>query len=85
MSKFVRNEKPRMGILPIAKTNQYQGNIRKYIEAAKAGFGNDENMEIIMGDEPLWEMDEIMKTVDKMEKHNVDMYLFVIEIGRAHV
>ena len=31
MSKFNKNEKPKLGILPIAKTNQYQGNIRKYI------------------------------------------------------
>lgn len=36
MSKFNRNAKPKMGILPIAKTNQYQGNIRNYIEVARA-------------------------------------------------
>lgn len=78
MSKFVRNERPRMGILPVAKTNQYQGNIRKYIETAKASFGEDESIEIIIGDDPLWEMDEIMEAVDSMEKQNVDMFLFVI-------
>lgn len=78
MSKFVRNEKPKMGILPIAKTNQYQGNIWKYIEVAKETFGKDEEIEIVIPDEPLWDMDTIMRNVDRMEKENVDMYLFVI-------
>lgn len=41
MSKFNRNAKPKMGILPIAKTNQYQGNIRNYIEVARRTFGAD--------------------------------------------
>lgn len=78
MSKFVRNEKPKMGILPIAKTNQYQGNIWKYIEVAKATFGKDAEIEIVIPDEPLWDMDTIMRKMDDMEKEHVDMYLFVI-------
>ena len=51
MSKFNRNAKPKMGILPIAKTNQYQGNIRNYIEVARRTFGADPEIEIMVPDE----------------------------------
>ncbi len=78
MSKFNHNEKPKMGILPIAKTNQYQGNIWKYIDVAKAGFGKDADIEIMIPDEPLFDMDKVMQTCAEMEKANCDMFLFVI-------
>ena len=78
MSKFNRNAKPKMGILPIAKTNQYQGNIRNYIEVARRTFGADPEIEIMVPDEPLFDMDEIMETCTAMEKANCDMFLFVI-------
>lgn len=78
MSKFVRNEKPRLGILPIAKINQYQGNIWKYIEVAKETLGKDEDIEIMIPDEPLFELDRIMENCAAMEKANCDMFLFVI-------
>ena len=78
MSKFVRNEKPKMGILPIAKTNQYQGNIWKYIDVAKSTYGKDPEIEIMIPDEPLFDLDKIMQECDRMEKANCDMYLFVI-------
>ena len=66
MSKFVRNEKPKMGILPIAKTNQYQGNIWKYIDVAKATYGQDPDIEIMIPDEPLFDLDKIMAECDRM-------------------
>ena len=78
MSKFNRNAKPKMGILPIAKTNQYQGNIRNYIEVARRTFGADPEIEIMVPDEQLFDMDEIMETCTAMEKANCDMFLFVI-------
>lgn len=78
MSKFNRNPKPKMGILPIAKTNQYQGNIWKYIDVAKATFGQDTEIEIMIPDEPLFDLDKIMEQCTRMEKANCDLYLFVI-------
>lgn len=78
MSKFNHNEKPRMGILPVAKTNQYQGNIWKYIDVAKNTFGQDPDIEIIIPDEPIFDLDKLMQTCISMEKQNCDMYLFVI-------
>lgn len=78
MSKFQCNAKPKMGIIPVAKTNQYQGNIRKYINVAKNTFGTDADIEILIPDEPLFEMDDVMQACISMEKANCDMYLFVI-------
>ncbi len=78
MSKFNHNEKLKMGILPVAKTNQYQGNIWKYIDVAKETFGSDTDIEIMIPDEPLFELDKLMETCTEMEKANCDMFLFVI-------
>lgn len=78
MSKFIKNMKPKMGILPIAKTNQYQGNIWNYIKTAKKTFGKDPEIEIVIPDEPLWDADTIMEYMDEMNRKHVDMYLFVI-------
>jgi len=78
MSKFDRNAKPKMGIIPIAKTNQYQGNIRNYISVARKTFGADPDIEIMIPDEPLFTMDEVMENCIAMEKANCDLFLFVI-------
>ena len=78
MSKYDRNEKPRMGIIPIGKTNQYQGNIWKYIEVAKNTFGKNPDIEIMIPDEPCFEMDEVMHETIRMNKANCDLFLFVI-------
>ena len=78
MSKFNKNEKPKLGILPIAKTNQYQGNIRKYIETAKEVYGADPAIECVIPDEPLFELDGIMRACTQMERAGCDLYLFVI-------
>lgn len=78
MSKFARNKKPRLGILPIAKTNQYQGNIWKYIEVAKETFGKDDTIEIMIPEEPLFDPDQVMDTCISMEKADCDLFLFVI-------
>ena len=78
MSKFTHNKKPKLGILPIAKTNQYQGNIWKYIEVAKETFGKDTDIEIMIPDEPLFDLDQIMDNCISMEKADCDLFLFVI-------
>lgn len=78
MGKYSYHEKPRLGIVPIGKTNQYQGNIWKYVEVAKNTFGKDTDMEIMIPDEPLFDNDDVQKTVIGMEKADCDMFLFVI-------
>ena len=78
MGKYSYHEKPRLGIVPIGKTNQYQGNIWKYIEVAKNTFGQDRDIEIMIPDEPLFDNDDVQKTVIGMEKADCDMFLFVI-------
>ena len=78
MGKHNYHAKPRMGIVPIGKTNQYQGNIWKYVEVAKNTFGQDPDIEIMMPKEPLFDDDDVQKTVIGMEKADCDMFLFVI-------
>lgn len=78
MSKFHGNPKPKMGILPVAKTNQYQGNIWNYMDVAKKTFGADPEIEIVIPDEPLFDMDKLMETCASMEKADCNLYLFVI-------
>ncbi len=78
MSKFDHNPRPKLGILPIGKTNQYQGNIWKYMEVAKKTFGSNPNIELMIPDEPIFDMDKLMETSIAMEKANCDLFLFVI-------
>ena len=78
MGKHNYHAKPKMGILPIGKTNQYQGNIWKYVEVAKSTFGQDPDMEIMIPDEPLFDYDDVQKAAIAMEKADCDMFLFVI-------
>ena len=78
MSKYNYHVTPKLGIVPIGKINQYQGNIWKYVEVAKDTFGKDPEIEIMIPDEPLFDNDDVQKTVIKMEKSDCDLFLFVI-------
>lgn len=78
MSKYRANPKPVLGILPIAKVNQYTGNIQKYMEVAKGRLCQNQSISVLMPDKPLFEQEEIMRSLHEMQAKNADMILFAI-------
>lgn len=70
--------KPKIGILPIAKKNQYQGDLVRFIDYIKNSYPSEGPFELLMPDSMLFDEDEILSTVKDMEKKNVDLLMFVV-------
>ena len=71
-------EKPKIGILPIAKKNQYQGDLVRFIDFVKKSYPEEVSFDLMMPEGMLFDEDEIFATVRNMEKNDVDLLVFVV-------
>jgi L-fucose isomerase-like protein len=70
--------KPKIGILPIAKKNQYQGDLERFIDFIKNSYPVEVSFDLMMPEGMLFDEDVILDAVKDMEKNNVDLLVFVI-------
>jgi L-fucose isomerase-like protein len=70
--------KPKIGILPIAKKNQYQGDLVRFIDFIKNSYPDEVSFDLLMPDGMLFDEDEILNTANDMESNNVDLLVFVV-------
>jgi L-fucose isomerase-like protein len=70
-------EKMKLGILPIAKHNQYQADLIRFMDCAKSIY-TDSSVEVLMPNRILLDQDEILAYIREMEGQQVSMLLVVV-------
>ncbi len=71
------NGKAKLGILPLAKKNQYQGDLVRFMAHAKQTYQGPD-IELLMPDEILFDEAQIVDYVRRMEQEQASMLLVVV-------
>jgi len=72
------SEKPKIGIMAIAKKNQYRGEICKFVETYKNKLSKEDSLELMMEENVLFNEHDVVKRAKKMEEDGVDLIIFVV-------
>lgn len=72
------SEKPRIGVIAIAKKNQYKGEICKFVEIYKNKLSKEDSLELLMEENILFDEYDVVKRAKKMEEDGADLIILVV-------
>jgi len=72
------NTKPVLGLIAIAKKNQYKGEIYKLVDYYKTKLASESSFETIIENNVLFDESDIVQCAIDMEKKNVDLIIFFV-------
>jgi L-fucose isomerase-like protein len=72
------NSKPVLGLIAVAKKNQYKGEIYKLVDYYKTKLVGESSFEAIIENTVLFDESDIVHCAMEMEKKNVDLIIFFV-------
>jgi L-fucose isomerase-like protein len=70
-------EKMVLGLLPIAKKNQYQGEIKRFLDYIRVGYGDD-TCHLLIPDGVLYDEEQILETTNEFAAKGADALVYVL-------
>jgi L-fucose isomerase-like protein len=72
------NDKPKIGVLAIAKKNQHQGDVRNFLEYYQKRLAGDPSIAAYVADRLLFDETEILAAIKELELAGVNLIVFVV-------